>query len=172
MARDIPVLEVAPVVQQVEPSRSTQVESTPEQEVQQPVEQPVEQSVEQSAEQPVEQPVEQEEIRVETFDLGNVTLFIIENNHSLEILGVRNDSGQDIDIGGWWLDGSKGDDRCNVPAGTILAPGGIFEVATGDSVVRGQGIKCGSKPIWNNTGEDIRLHGPDGQLIVIQSVRR
>ena len=146
------MLEVAPVV---ETTRNTEAEAVPQQaepqQAPQQAEAPqAEAQPEQPAEQPAEQPVVPEEIRVETFDLGNVTLFIIENNSTFEILGVRNDSGQDIDIGGWWLDGSKGDERCSVPAGTVLAPGGIFEIATGDSVVRGQGIKCGDKPIWNN----------------------
>ena len=103
--------------------------------------------------------------------LQGIALVIIENNSTLEILQVDNRGQQAVDIGGWVLYGSKGDDRCVIPGGTILQPGEGFQVATGDSQPRARGIKCGDKPIWNNEGETIYLEAPGVGRIEIPSRR-
>ncbi len=100
-----------------------------------------------------------------------IALVIIENNSTYEILQIDNRGQQAVDIGGWVLYGSKGDDRCVIPGGTVLQPGEGFQVATGDSQPRMRGMKCGDKPIWNNEGETIYLEAPDGRRIEIQSRR-
>lgn len=74
-----------------------------------------------------------------------------------------------MDISGWVLYGSKGDDRCVIPGGTVLQPGEGFQVATGDSQPRARGMKCGDKSIWNNEGETIYLEAPGIGRIEIQS---
>ncbi len=99
-------------------------------------------------------------------------LVILANRSSEEILEIRNTGAGPLDLGGWRLDGSKGDDFCVVPAGTTVAPGAGYQVATGDSQPQGAGLKCGDKPIWNNEGETIFLHGPEGVVLSIESVRR
>ncbi|GIV73528.1 MAG: hypothetical protein KatS3mg049_2084 [Caldilinea sp.] len=96
---------------------------------------------------------------------GQVVLFIIENYSTYEILDIRNDGGAPLDIGGWRLDGSRGDDSCTIPGDTVLQPGEVYQVATGDSVPTGNGYKCGNKPIWNNQGETIYLHKADGSIV-------
>ena len=73
--------------------------------------------------------------------------------------------------GGWVLFGSKGDDRCVIPGGTVLQPGAGYQVATGESQPSGNGFKCGDRPIWNNDGETIYLLTADGRQITIQSRR-
>ena len=77
-----------------------------------------------------------------------------------------------LDIGRWRLDDSKGDDSCTVPAGVVLAPGAGCQVATGDCQPKANGIDCGAKPIWNNGGETIFLHGTSGLVLSIESVWR
>lgn len=101
-----------------------------------------------------------------------VALIIIANHNSEEILEIRNLGAAPLDLGGWRLDGSKGDDYCVVPGGTTLAPGAGYQVATGESQPQGAGFKCGDGPIWNNTGETIYLRGPAGVVVEIESVRR
>lgn len=101
-----------------------------------------------------------------------VQLVILTNRSSEEILEIRNVGAGLLDLGGWWLDGSKGDDVCIIPRGTTLAPGAGYQVATGDSQLQGAGLKCGDKPIWNNNGETIYLRGPQGLILSIESVRR
>jgi len=109
---------------------------------------------------------------VEPAGAPDVALIIIANHNSEEILEIRNVGGAPLDLGGWRLDGSKGDDVCVVPDGTTLAPGAGYQVATGESQPQGAGFKCGDGPIWNNTGETIYLRGPAGVVVEIESVRR
>lgn len=54
----------------------------------------------------------------------------------------------------------------------VLAQGAGYQVATGDSQPQENGMKCGAKPIWNNDGETIYLHGASGLILSIESVRR
>jgi len=101
-----------------------------------------------------------------------VDLVIIANHNSEEILEIRNVGSASLDLGGWQLDGSKGNDFCVVPRGTTLAPGAGYQVATGESQPQGNGFKCGDRPIWNNNGETIYLRGPAEFVVEIESVRR
>jgi micrococcal nuclease len=103
--------------------------------------------------------------------LTDIALVIIENHNTFELLEIYNRGQQAVDIGGWALYGSKGDERCVIPGGAVLQPGEGFQVATGDSQPRARGMKCGDKPIWNNDGETIYLEAPDGRRIEIQSRR-
>jgi len=81
-----------------------------------------------------------------------MALVVLVNHNSEEILEIRNVGRVPLDLGGWQLDGSKGDDVCVVPGGTTLAPGAGYQVATGESQPQGAGFKCGDGPIWNNNG--------------------
>lgn len=102
----------------------------------------------------------------------SVQLVVVANRSTAEVLEIRNTGSVALDISGWRLDGSKGDDFCIVSAGTSLAPGAGYQVATGDSQPQGVGLKCGDKPIWNNGGETIYLRGPGGVILSIESVKR
>lgn len=93
-----------------------------------------------------------------------IALLVIENAGSNEILGIRNDGGTAVQIGGWRLTGSKGDDFCEMPGGTTLQPGETYQVATGASQPGSPGYKCGDKSIWSNDGETITLIMPDGVI--------
>ena len=101
-----------------------------------------------------------------------VQLVVLANRSTAEVLEIRNSGSAALDISGWRLDGSKGDDFCTMPAGTTLTPGAGYQVATGDSQPQGAGLKCGDKPIWNNGGETIYLRGPGGVILSIESVKR
>lgn len=101
--------------------------------------------------------------------IGDVRLSVRLNSSTFEIIAIRNAGAGSIDISGWVLNGSKGDDRCIMPGGTVLQPGQTFQVATGDSQPTGTGYKCGDKPIWSNDGEVIYLNSPDGQRIQINT---
>ena len=109
-----------------------------------------------------------EEPTVAAVAAGNLDarLTILVNRGSEEILGIVNQGTAPLDIGGWVLYGSKGDDRCVIPGGTVIDPGATYQVATGDSVPVEPGMKCGDKPIWNNSGETIFLQTPDGEISV------
>lgn len=95
-----------------------------------------------------------------------VALLILENAGQREILGIRNDGANAVEIGGWRLDGSNGDDFCIIPGGTVIQPGEVYQIATGESQPSAPGYKCGEKTIWRNEGETIFLHTPNGILQV------
>lgn len=95
---------------------------------------------------------------------ADVRLIVAVNSGMFEILEVRNNGAGPIDISGWDLRGSKGDDFCIIPGGTVLQPNEGFQIATGDSQPTARGYKCGDKPIWNNDGETIFLKALDGQV--------
>lgn len=99
----------------------------------------------------------------------NIALLVLVNQNKSEVIGIRNDGNASVDIGGWRLDGSKGDNFCIVPGATILQSGEMFTVATGDSQPQGRGVKCGDGNIWNNDGEIIFLHSTDGQVFQVQT---
>jgi endonuclease YncB( thermonuclease family) len=101
--------------------------------------------------------------------LQGIVLFIVENRSTFELLQIDNRGQQAVDISGWALYGSKGDERCVLPGGTVLQPGEGFQVATGDSQPQARGMKCNNTSIWNNDGETIYLEAPDGRRIEIQS---
>lgn len=82
---------------------------------------------------------------------------------------MRNNSAAAIDISGWIFYGSKGDDSCIIPGGSLLQPGQIYQVATGDSQPDAPGYKCGDKPIWNNNGETIFLKTTNGQVFQVNT---
>ena len=100
-----------------------------------------------------------------------VQLAIVANHGREEILEIRNTGTGTLDLGGWQLDGSKGDDRCIIPSGATVAPGAGYQVATGDSQPQGAGFKCAGKPIWNNSGETIYLRAPDGLVLSLEAAR-
>lgn len=101
--------------------------------------------------------------------ISDVRLAFVINRGQEEVLVVRNAGQGVLDIGGWELRGSIGDDFCIIPGETVLQPNESFQVATGDSQVTGRGFKCGDKPIWNNEGEIIFLIARDGQRIQIRT---
>jgi hypothetical protein len=96
-----------------------------------------------------------------------ISLVVIENQGMYEIIGIRNDGATSIDVSGWRLDGSKGDDVCIIPAGVVVQPGQVYEVATGDAQPGEFGYQCREKPIWNNKGETIYLRARDGLVVQI-----
>lgn len=99
----------------------------------------------------------------------NVSIEILENASRSEIIGVRNTGTAAIDISGWVFSGSKGDESCTIPGGSLLQPNQLYQVATGDSEPGTPGYKCGDKPIWNNEGETIFLKTTNGQVFQINT---
>lgn len=99
--------------------------------------------------------------------LQGIRLLVIQNVRTFEIIEIRNTSPNPVDIGGWALYGSRGDETCVIPAGVILQPAQGYQIATGDSQPGQPGYKCGDKTIWNNKGETIYLRTHDGQTLQI-----
>lgn len=96
--------------------------------------------------------------------INGVELIIIENYSTFEILGLVNRGSAVVDISGWAISGSNGDEVCVVTGGTMLQPGQTYQIATGDSWHTEPGLKCGDKTIWNNDGETLYLNSPVGSL--------
>jgi hypothetical protein len=88
-----------------------------------------------------------------------VVLRVVENSGQYERLAIVNQGSGEVAIGGWVVYGSKGDERCVVPGGVVLAAGAQYEIASGNSSPQGAGMVCANKPIWNNKGERITLEG-------------
>ena len=97
---------------------------------------------------------------------STITLTIVENYRRHELLELRNSGSEPLDISGWTLRGSQGDEVCTVPEGTVLEPDEAFQIATGDSQPQTRGYKCGNRPIWNNKGETIYLRAQDGAIVL------
>ena len=101
--------------------------------------------------------------------LAGIRLLVIQNASTFEILAIRNDSPNPVDISSWTLYGSRGDETCVIPGSIILQPGEAYQIATGDSQPTASGYKCGDKTIWNNEGEIIYLRTSDGQTLQIST---
>lgn len=119
--------------------------------------------------QPTATPVPVQPTAVPASSQVSVSIEIRENASRSEIIGIRNNGAATIDISGWVFSGSKGDDSCTIPGGSLLQPGQTYEVATGDSQPGAPGYKCGDKPIWNNEGETIFLKTTDGQVFQLKT---
>lgn len=101
--------------------------------------------------------------------IGDLRLVVRQNARSNELIEIRNGGAGAIDIGGWVLYGSKGDEHCTIPDGTTLQAGQSYQVASGDSQPIGPGYKCSVDPMWSNEGEIIYLRSPDGQQIDVRT---
>lgn len=99
-------------------------------------------------------------------NIDGVVLRVIENSGSNEVLELRNMGRQTVDISGWQLSGSIGDQVCTIPAGVSLRAGQGYQVVSGRSEVTGAGFKCTGAFLWNNRGETIYLRGQNRQIEV------
>lgn len=70
-----------------------------------------------------------------------------------EWVELYNPTGDQLDIGGMWIDDLAGGGGApkQIPAGTILEPGGYYVMEMSSYL--------------NNTGDDVRLLGPDGSTV-------
>lgn len=92
--------------------------------------------------------------RPQRSDAPNYPVRIEILNKASEVVTLYNASGQPIDLTGWKLCSLNGGEQHQIPAGTIIQPGGaaIIPPSTG--------------PVWNNTQrDDGALYDPSGRLI-------
>jgi micrococcal nuclease len=103
---------------------------------------------------------------VSTANIDGIVLHVIENVGSDEVLELRNTGRQAVNIGGWEISGSIGDQVCTVPAGVSLRAGQRYQIVSGRSEVSENGFKCSGAFLWNNTGETIYLRSQNRQIEV------
>jgi micrococcal nuclease len=96
--------------------------------------------------------------------INGVVLRVVENSGFNEILELHNTGRQTVQISGWELSGSIGEQICTVPDGVSLRAGQRYQIASGRSDVSGAGFKCTGSTIWNNSGETIYLRGQNQQI--------
>jgi hypothetical protein len=89
----------------------------------------------------------------------------VENSGSNEVLELHNTSRQSVDISGWSISGSVGDQVCTIPTDTSLRAGERYQVASGRSEVSGRGFKCSGAFLWSNDGETIYLRSTQGDEV-------
>ncbi|MBX3000688.1 MAG: thermonuclease family protein [Caldilineaceae bacterium] len=97
-------------------------------------------------------------------NIDGVVLRVVENSGFNEVLELRNTGRQTVQIGGWELSGSIGNEVCTIPSGVSLRAGQSYQIVSGRSEVTANGFKCTGSPIWNNTGETIYLRGQNRQI--------
>jgi endonuclease YncB( thermonuclease family) len=103
-------------------------------------------------------------------EIDGITLRVVENTGSAEVVELRNTGRQTVAVSGWELSGSIGPQVCVIPDGVRLSPGQRYQVVSGRSEVTAEGFKCTGAFLWNNTGETIYLRAADGRQIEIDSV--
>ncbi len=108
---------------------------------------------------------------VSSGDLDGIVLRVIENTGSNEVIGLRNTGRSTVQISGWQLSGSSGDQVCTVPDGVSVRSGQGYQVVSGRSEVSGQGFKCSGSFLWSNEGEMIYLRANDGRQIEVDSAQ-
>lgn len=79
-----------------------------------------------------------------------------------EIVTIKNNSNQDINMTGWKLVSVEGNQTYNFPSGYTLKAGGTITIASGKSTGT---LKWTGSYIWNNDGDAARLYDSSNTLI-------
>ncbi|MFN2180898.1 MAG: lamin tail domain-containing protein, partial [Candidatus Promineifilaceae bacterium] len=83
--------------------------------------------------------------------VGNIVIINVDKRE--EFVDIRNDGGQDIDLGGWILISEKGNQECRL-AGILSAGGSLRIWAMSEDAGQG-GFNCNfDSNIWNNSDPD------------------
>lgn len=102
-----------------------------------------------------------------TGNIAGIVLYVVENQGSNEVLELQNSGRRNVDISGWMISGSIGDQVCTIPDDTTLRAGERYQVVSGRSEVSDRGFKCTGANLWSNDGETIFLRSPDGEEIQV-----
>ncbi|KXS45492.1 MAG: beta-lactamase domain-containing protein [Candidatus Frackibacter sp. T328-2] len=85
---------------------------------------------------------------------------------SKEIVILKNNSDQTIDLSGWKLVSIKGHQQFYLPPGTSVSPGNNLKIASGRQASSGPNSIIWTKAyIWNNDGDSATLYGLTGRKI-------
>jgi hypothetical protein len=103
--------------------------------------------------------------------LRGVTLHVLQNSGSTELLELRNEGAEIVDVSNWRLVGSvnAAGVSCIIPGAIALPPGGAFQIASGDASPLAQGYQCAEAAIWDDNAETIYLTASDGQTIQVEA---
>lgn len=80
-----------------------------------------------------------------------------------EIVKIKNNGTNDIDISGWKLVSVKGNQTYSIPSGTIIKAGAILTIASGKKATGD--LKWSGAYIWNNDGDPGVLYDKDGNEV-------
>lgn len=82
---------------------------------------------------------------------------------------IRNDTSNDVQLGGWKLSDVAGHDY-SIPTGTTVAPGYEVRIWTGPGTDTGTDLYIGRRAaIWNNNGDTATLRDASGAVIATHS---
>lgn len=91
---------------------------------------------------------------------------IIDLDLKEEIVKIKNNSNEKIDISGWLLLSVKGDQKFHFPKGTIINSGETIKIASGKNADKKSNVIIWTKAyIWNNDGDSAKLFNEKGELI-------
>lgn len=83
-----------------------------------------------------------------------------------EVVTLRNEDTVPVDLSGWMLLSTVGNQRYFFPKGTVLYPGETVQVASGPNARSGQGkLVWTTQYIWNNTGDHAELYDSAGRKV-------
>ena len=102
-----------------------------------------------------EQPVTGAGIRIERVDLVAEEVVIV------------NEGAQAVDLSGWVLISTAGNQRFTFPEGTVLRPGSRLVIRFGPRARAGPGVLVWTRSyIWNNDSDSAELRDATGRLVV------
>lgn len=79
---------------------------------------------------------------------------------------IVNEGSQAVDLSGWVLISTSGNQRFTFPHGTVLAPGSRLIVRSGPKAAPGPGVLVWTRRfIWANQGDPAELRDRDGKLV-------
>ena len=98
---------------------------------------------------------------------GTVRIVAVFNSGYKEYVEITNSGTQPVDLAGWSVTGSRGDEQYMFPTDYSLAPGAGVRLHSGDGGVDSPptDIYWTSKTVWNNQGETVYLRDALGNLM-------
>ena len=91
---------------------------------------------------------------------------IIDIDRGSEIVTIKNNGSDPVDLSGWKLVSQKGDQSFNFPAGTAIAPGETLKITSGPNAQAGSNsLVWTNKNIWNNQGDPGILYDPNRDVV-------
>jgi Galactose oxidase-like, Early set domain/Lamin Tail Domain/Glyoxal oxidase N-terminus len=82
-----------------------------------------------------------------------------------EFAVLQNVGARAVDLAGWWLSDDAGN-RLVIRGPRMVMPGAVLNVHTGPGTTTELDYFCGRRQaVWNNSGDTIYLHAPDGRVV-------
>lgn len=98
---------------------------------------------------------------------ARVVIAEVYNLSTTEHVKIANQGDAPVDMSGWYVHGSRGDEVYTFPDGYILPAGATMRLHSGDNGVDSPPLDIYwiNKPVWNNQGETTYLKDAQGNIV-------